>query len=962
MTGLSDSQRDAARRSAAEQVTRWETALADLLAALWERQEGVVLARLQGTKARKGTRHWTDSVPRADGIRPELKALDPGYILDPVRWVMEAANTVRALVGRMVSDVFTRMLDRLGVPPPDDGGPPVPDPILTAHTDLWVERVVDGVRTAADEVQETIRAADAAGTRMPDIASEVRELFTHRRPTWTQRITTTCVVGAINAVSFDAARAAGCTSKQWLSTDDRRTRDTHIVADGQIVGILDRFRLGGYDNEPASTLLFPGDPTGLPQEVINCLTGSSLVSWSGQEVLGTTRRRYRGPLVQLSTARGHVLAVTPNHPVLTPAGYVPAGQLRPGQQVIASDGPGRSQPQVADRPARIEEFHASLREAGMPQRVMGRGVDFHGDGAEGEEVEVVRPDCDLALERNVERVGAFEQFPLVWMGSGAGALPGAGCTQAAGADDVLVLNRDGATAGGVGGSGEGAPLGGGEASQAQPVGLATTANGQAEFDEPSDDERPADAETVAHLQHALALGMSPCEVIEVEVFPRWHGDVFNLSTTGRWYTADGIACHNCRCTMLFPLPDSPTGEVLQWKAFNPWQPRHPMGSGRGGQWVDQDDLPTAAQAPLFQAPGQSVGTAPARSKPAGPAPRGLAAYGTGAKPRGRVIVRDVGPGQAPRSPSGNFAVGGTSRSGAPPPGSLKNPAGLTRPTVSSPPPARDWPGFPEARGDEGSPGPSGDFDADVARIERLQSRYMRAGQETTVLYASKSGRRRYSRDRERQHEEIIDHFVNAAGVRADGRALLLGGLPGAGKTTSLNDPSVQALIDVDLSEYVTANSDEVKAEMIRRGMVPDYPGLTPLESATMYQKESHEVFQRILDRAFSQRKNVAVDMTLRNPGHWDVTRSQMRAGEPPRYERTLLFVDVPVDTALDRAQSRYEAGDRYVPAGFISGLRGRGGKTAPREVFDQVKNRADRWLLVDNSGAGPQLVADGGRF
>jgi hypothetical protein len=53
-------------------------------------------------------------------------------------------------------------------------------------------------------------------------------------------------------------------NKVWISTEDSRTRPTHIDADGQTVGINEHFIVG------EARLMFPGDPEGPPKEVINC--------------------------------------------------------------------------------------------------------------------------------------------------------------------------------------------------------------------------------------------------------------------------------------------------------------------------------------------------------------------------------------------------------------------------------------------------------------------------------------------------------------------------------------------------------------------------------------------------------------------------------------------------------------------------------------------------------------------
>jgi hypothetical protein len=71
--------------------------------------------------------------------------------------------------------------------------------------------------------------------------------------------------GAANYGSLQATLATGLDmDKEWLAAEDERTRDTHVAANGQTVGIEERFSIGG------SFMAYPGDPEGPAEEVINC--------------------------------------------------------------------------------------------------------------------------------------------------------------------------------------------------------------------------------------------------------------------------------------------------------------------------------------------------------------------------------------------------------------------------------------------------------------------------------------------------------------------------------------------------------------------------------------------------------------------------------------------------------------------------------------------------------------------
>lgn len=52
--------------------------------------------------------------------------------------------------------------------------------------------------------------------------------------------------------------------KTWVASEDARTRESHLEADGQTVPMDETFTVGGAE------LMFPGDENGPPEEIINC--------------------------------------------------------------------------------------------------------------------------------------------------------------------------------------------------------------------------------------------------------------------------------------------------------------------------------------------------------------------------------------------------------------------------------------------------------------------------------------------------------------------------------------------------------------------------------------------------------------------------------------------------------------------------------------------------------------------
>ncbi|UVG34979.1 hypothetical protein SEA_VIACONLECTUS_16 [Gordonia phage ViaConlectus] len=365
-----------------------------------------------------------------------------------------------------------------------------------------------------------------------------------------RRIARTEAHGAVSAGQLAAAKLVEQQTglrmwKRWLSTEDTRTRASHRVADGQTCPLDQPFRVGGF------LLQHPADSISVaPHEVINCVVGDTRVSGHGQGLRAAARRIHEGTFVHLVTVDGHDLTITPNHPVLTTRGYVPAGRIKPGDYLLATALPVL--PEVDDRPPRVDELFGAICETRVQQRVVSGGVDFHGDAAVGTEIEVVRADGLLSDEDDPGIAGGVSERSLAGLGDGeaAGAGDGAACVAPHGIGGVVDGGQCvGATSRVVRGSGSAAALFSAGAFRSEPVRFTSGSDGQSEVPEPADDGRSADADSAAHLQYAHAVGMEPSQVVVVDSYAGRHW-VYNLTTSDHWYSGNGIALHNCRCTML----------------------------------------------------------------------------------------------------------------------------------------------------------------------------------------------------------------------------------------------------------------------------------------------------------------------------------------------------------------------------------------------------------------------------
>jgi len=256
--------------------------------------------------------------------------------------------------------------------------------------------------------------------------------------------------------------------------------------------------------------------------------------------------------------------------------------------------------------------------------------------------------------------------------------------------------------------------------------------------------------------------------------------------------------------------------------------------------------------------------------------------------------------------------------------------------------------------------------------EEFQARADRVDRVMSSALKTHSTDRRYAPDgvwdaeRDRMHREIADDlYARAADVPNEGRAVMAGGLGGAGKSTVLSKHA-----GIDQSQYLTINPDDVKEELVRRGLVPEVPGeedLSPLERSALVHEESSRIAQMVAQRAYADRKNVIWDITMSSQPSIDSRVAAMRSAGYDDING--VFVDIPTETSVERALARYRRGiddylggkgngGRYVPPRIIRAQQTAGGRTVNRDSFDNSRSQFDGWSVYDNSvtGRAPQLV------
>ena len=114
---------------------------------------------------------------------------------------------------------------------------------------------------------DTLSEGLVAGEGIPELTARVQTVFAD---SWrgteasSRRIARTEIIGAANKGAMEGYKAGGATSKEWIAEIDDRVREEHAAANGQIVPIHLGFSVAG------EALAHPGDPSGSPENIINC--------------------------------------------------------------------------------------------------------------------------------------------------------------------------------------------------------------------------------------------------------------------------------------------------------------------------------------------------------------------------------------------------------------------------------------------------------------------------------------------------------------------------------------------------------------------------------------------------------------------------------------------------------------------------------------------------------------------
>lgn len=235
-----------------EHRQRWEQRLT--MGERWEQRFGAALAEQM-----EWQRQDIQAVLASGGRDVREIAVDDPF--DREKWIRSFKVTMRPIVANIITEQAQLSADEVGYTIAFD----VQDPRVIKAMETQLQRFAEEVNdTTWDALRTSLAEGIDAGEGIGQLAERVDGIMADRIRSSKETIARTEVTASSSLGTQESWRQSGVvTGKEWIAALDDRTRETHVHAHGQVVGLDDNFTVG------AATGPGPGmlDRAG---EVVNC--------------------------------------------------------------------------------------------------------------------------------------------------------------------------------------------------------------------------------------------------------------------------------------------------------------------------------------------------------------------------------------------------------------------------------------------------------------------------------------------------------------------------------------------------------------------------------------------------------------------------------------------------------------------------------------------------------------------
>lgn len=297
--------------------------------------------------------------------------------------------------------------------------------------------------------------------------------------------------------------------------------------------------------------LYPGGTFTPPAHPL-CFPAGTVVTSCG-DISAQTKRWYAGKMIRFRIEGVEDLVCTPNHPILSSRGVIPACEFKKGDDFFFSSNPRHAatliDPDNDNVPSLIENISNALLMSGdvTSRRMKSAAEDFHGDGMIDDYVDIVRAAGGLkanikGIISRLKKVGKFAFIGTEY------SIPALRRTLYADSTNTLIL-ESGFTPESGGTSSLGIFHSLFRSSLRVSNSHVVSAYRKSVTLEELSNRGTVTADCFGDLDARLPAFISTVKILDIQVFD-FAAHVYNLETSTGFYFANGILSHNCKCSIV----------------------------------------------------------------------------------------------------------------------------------------------------------------------------------------------------------------------------------------------------------------------------------------------------------------------------------------------------------------------------------------------------------------------------